>query len=292
MNTVVFDGLKFAREKELLLRDKIRELRITPRLMSVVFNEDASSQLYTRLKFEAAWRVGVEFDRCDHSMKEDVHDLAALIRNACGRSDVHGVMIQKPSRSTFEQVVGKGASFNNWWRMLTSSLQKEKDVDCLSKRNLDRVYAGEWKLLPATVKAVISILSEALSADLLEMRQGLEGLKVVVVGRSEIVGRPLAAVLEQFGAEVNLCGRKVEDLGKLTIGADVVVTATGRPDLITGEMVKEGVIVVDVGEPRADVNFEEVKEKAMFITPVPGGVGPVTVVSLLENLAELFSLAP
>jgi len=259
MSAVVFDGKQLAREREELLRQRILNLGKQLKLVSVYFNEDKTGQLYTRLKGEAAQRVGIGFEKVECAFGDDMELLKKRIKEVCERTDVTGMLIQKPPKKMYHQEL---------WEQLVVAIDPDKDADGLSP---------ERKVLPATVKAVMTIL------------QGvpLRGKRVVVVGRSEIVGSPLARELVKMGMEVQNVGSGEVDLGAVTKQADILVSATGREKLITADMVKEGAVVIDVGEPKPDVDFELVKEKASFITPVPGGVGPMTVVSLLENVVEL-----
>lgn len=294
--TQIFDGQRKASVLLGQLCDSVRNR--TARLVSVVFAEDEPSQIYTRLKHEAAVQVGIEFDRIDHSLTDSVSLIQASIRSASKRSDVTGVMIQKPGKRSWAHITGKSpARFDDWWRELTSAIDPAKDVDCLTRKNLNKVYEGTWVLLPATVKAVLHILAEALKVDVQRLTSAapqpipeLIQLNVSVVGRSELVGRPLAAVLQHKGAaHVSLLGTSMDpDLLSRTLNSsDLIISATGKSKLITGEMVKPGAIVIDVGAPGADVDFETVAPKTSFITPVPSGVGPVTVACLLENLTQL-----
>jgi methylenetetrahydrofolate dehydrogenase (NADP+)/methenyltetrahydrofolate cyclohydrolase len=268
----------------------VERLKVKPRIGSVAFEEDEGSLTYTRLKKEAAVRVGMEFDEKRLSIHNSINTVIQSVKEMGEREDIHGLLVQKPMRQVWQKAIGnkwKG-TFTSWWRLVTSGLSINKDVDCLTQENLNLVYEGKWRILPAAVKAVMLILGEALETNPgVDYRIGVEGKVAVVVGTSELVGRPLAAVLKQMGAEVTNCGIKTLDLKPYTLKADILVSATGKPGLITREMVKLGAVVIDVGEPKGDVEFSSVKAKASFITPVPGGVGPVTVVSLLENLMEL-----
>lgn len=297
MDTVVFEGVKEAERREELVKAHVHSLGYTPRLCSVVFGGDEDGELYTKLKMEAALRVGIEFDRISLNFSDEMPLLHQEIAGVCGRHDVQGILVQKPTREKWRQVTGNHShgDFAWWWQQVVSVLDSQKDIDCLTKTNLDLVYNGMWRIVPATVRAVLSILELAFNLDeddlndnnRLKINRPLADMKAVVVGRSEIVGRPLAAVLSQAGAMVELCGSKTEDLGVYTAGAKVVVSATGVPGLIKEDLVRPGAIIIDVGSPKADVDFKGVVGDAAFITPVPGGVGPMTVVSLLENLVEL-----
>jgi methylenetetrahydrofolate dehydrogenase (NADP+)/methenyltetrahydrofolate cyclohydrolase len=319
MQTVVFDGKKFAQQREVELRAKFSQFEKAPVLVSLYFREDPASVMYTNLKQKAAKRVGIDFRAENVSIRDDNDLLLNKIRNFSHSKQVDGLMIQKPSQTVFEQLTsqewasagtlrtlaknmayffsrdGAGKGSGEWWKRLVMEIALRKDVDCLHPVNLGRIYRGKWRILPATVRAILSIIGYA------DIK--LSGKKVVVVGRSEIVGKPLAHVLAQRGALVSLCAstgvvaksrgkqllnvRSHQSLASALNDAEVVVSASGKPDLINGDMLKQGVVIVDVGSPEGDIDFDSVKRKAGFITPVPGGVGPVTVVSLLENLQLL-----
>ncbi len=284
MSAKVFDGYRVAEAKEAEIADRVKMLQgkgIKLGLVSVVFKQDKIGQLYTRLKSEAAAKVGIRFEKVEVSFSDRVEAIAAEIREICARPEVSGLLIQKPSKSGW-RVAGGGwqiKEFDTWWHTLTRAIDPKKDVDCLTQENSEKIYQGKTEFLPATVKAILVILATVF--------ESLQGKKVVVVGRSEIVGKPLTAVLKQKGALVDLCGSETGDLTPKTSAADIVVVATGRPKLLTAEMVKPQAVVIDVGSPMAEADFKAIKNKASFITPVPGGVGPVTVVSLLQNLLDL-----
>ncbi len=288
----IFDGRSFARRRERALLKKLEGVGERYRILSVFFAEDRASQLYTRLKLEAARRVGMSFDRLDLSILDDLEFLREQIRMAGRRDDVDGVLVQKPSKRVWESLVGKhgelGDNFRSWWLRLVSELRVEKDIDCLTEENLSRVYEGNWRILPATVRAVLHVLQEVLGDDadytMPVETTPLAGMKATVIGRSRIVGHPLAAVLSSLGAEVTNVGSGEPDLASVSREADILVSATGRRGLVKGEMVKRGVIAIDVGSPEGDMEFASVASRARMITPVPNGIGPVTVVSLLENM--------
>jgi 5,10-methylene-tetrahydrofolate dehydrogenase/methenyl tetrahydrofolate cyclohydrolase len=245
--------------------------------------------VYARLKGEAAERVGVGFERIDVSVGDDLEALKARVLQVGERSDVQGVMIQKPNKRVWVGIIEELRSriksgmtreiesFQGWWRELADTIAPEKDVDGLTSATLEKINKGDLRLLPATVKAIVTIIDMA-TID-------LQGHTATVLGRSDIVGKPLAAALEHRGMKVHLLGSK-DEIKQYTLQSDVVVSATGVAGLVKFEHIKPGAIVIDVGSPRAEVDFEGVKEIASFITPVPNGVGPMTVVSLLENLVD------
>ena len=264
MSAIIFDGKEEARWKKETLKKRVEELGITPKLVSFYKASDEGSALYTRIKRNAAIEVGFEFEDYEITSPQEVV-VKVLELNKDER--IHGILIQKPS--------GVNNFSEEDWKEMTSAISLEKDVDGLTGRNP--------KFLPATVKAVLLVLEKANALG--------KALNFVVVGDTDILGRPLVSYLEGIGEKVRVANKFTEDLPAMTKNADVLVSATGVADLISKDMVKDGAVVVDVGEPRGDV-AEDVREVASFISPVPGGVGPLTVVSLLENTVEAASDTP
>ncbi|MGB9911004.1 MAG: bifunctional 5,10-methylenetetrahydrofolate dehydrogenase/5,10-methenyltetrahydrofolate cyclohydrolase [Microgenomates group bacterium] len=268
---IIFDGKKLAEEKEKILAQKVAELKkktgITPKLTAFLIGENPASILYLKKKSEAGKRVGIEVEVV--KIKK-ITSLINLIEEKNNDFKTHGIMVQLPLPEEFK----------NWELKILESISPIKDVDCLTPVNLGLLARGQPRFLPATVKAVLEIIKNSNFKVL--------GSNIVVVGASNIVGKPLALLLSNLGATVTLCRSKTKNLAKFTCQADFLISATGVPNLIKAEMVKREAIVIDVGAPKADVDFEKVKKIASFITPVPGGVGPLTVVSLLENLLIAF----
>ncbi len=291
---IVFDGYQFAQEREDTLKQRVQILSGSIAIAAILFEEDKGSQLYTRLKKEAAERVGIRYHCLGFSMSDDLGKVLAQLKTLNEDSTVTGIIIQKPARGRWMEVTGKRADeYVTWWHALVSQINQTKDVDGLHPETLAAIQHGTWKqekkVMPATVKAVLEILNVAkeqvtLPADPI----------YIILGRSDILGQPLFYELRNQGQKVEIIGSKElttrVQSGQSLHDADVVISATGHPHLIVGGMIKQGAVVVDVGEPQPDVEFATVAPKAAFITPVPGGVGPVTVVSLLENakvLAEI-----
>ncbi len=286
----IFDGYTFAADKENQLKIRLAALKLAqpPTIAALLFTEDQGSQLYTRLKKEAAERIGIQYQLNLFSMMDPAEKALAVIQTANQNPEVTGIIIQKPWRQTWMAITGGDADdFKVWWHQLTSSLELAKDVDGLHPQTLLAIQNHTWRadgrVMPATAKAVISILTDN--------HQLEPESRVVILGKSDILGQPLAYELSNQGYSVDMIGslelqaRQAAGIG-LT-DADIVISSTGRHHLVTGSLVKEGVVVIDVGEPKPDVEFATVAPKARFITPVPGGVGPVTVVSLLENAVDL-----
>ncbi|MBI2009998.1 MAG: bifunctional 5,10-methylenetetrahydrofolate dehydrogenase/5,10-methenyltetrahydrofolate cyclohydrolase [Candidatus Chisholmbacteria bacterium] len=279
MNAVVFDGNAYAAEKERELRELVAKLGRPLKLVSVVIGDDPASHLYVRLKGEAAQRMGIQFDKVEWHIAHStwhIDQLVEKIRVFNADPTVTGVMVQLPLPLEIRERTVE----------VLDAIEPKKDVDGLTSTNLRLIQEGEPRVLPATVKAVVSILESVISNRQSVISEYLTGKNVVVVGRSRVLGQPLAAELRRLGGEVTVAHTQTPDLKSVTREAEVLVSATGKAGLITGEMVRDGAVVIDVGEPKGDVEFASVKEKASFITPVPGGVGPMTVVSLLENVVE------
>jgi methylenetetrahydrofolate dehydrogenase (NADP+)/methenyltetrahydrofolate cyclohydrolase len=258
--------------------DFVENSGITPTLAAVLVGEDAGSEVYIRNKRKACDEVGMESRL--HRLPVDVSqdDLLELIGRLNKADEVHGILVQLPLPQHINET------------RILDAVHPLKDVDCFHPENVGRLSQGRPRFLPCTPHGVQQLLH----------RSGIEvaGREVVVVGRSEIVGKPLAMLLWQrdsrFGpsaanATVTLCHSRTPNLGEVTRRADVLIVAIGRPRFITAEMVKPGAVVVDVGMNRVesklcgDVDFDGVKQVASHITPVPGGVGPLTVTMLLRN---------
>jgi methylenetetrahydrofolate dehydrogenase (NADP+) / methenyltetrahydrofolate cyclohydrolase len=277
MSLVIYDGITQSNDKEPALKQRVDILNsqnIFPKMAAILFKEDAGSQVYTQKKKELAERLGISYDVYEFSVQDGLDLVIQQIKKLNQDQNVTGIIIQKPWRKTWELGYGMlDLKFSEWWEKLMQAVDIKKDVDGLHPSNT--------KLMPATCRAV------------LEVGDGMWDVgfsKVVIIGRSDLLGKPLYKELKKLDIRVELFGKKdlesrMSDVGHLD--ADIIVTATGVENLIKGEMVKEGVVVIDAGEPKGDVEFESVSKKAKFITPVPGGVGPMTVVSLMENCLDL-----
>lgn len=259
----IFDGREFARKKELELAERVKRLGSVPKLVSIVAGDNPASHLYVNLKGQAARRIGISFEKFEfrNPKSETISEIIKLINDLNNDKSVTGIMVQLPLPASLQGQTLK----------VVGAIAAEKDVDGL---------AGKSRFLPATVKAVVDILGQMANG-----KWQIVEKKIVVVGRSAIVGRPLAEELVKRGAKVTVAHSQTGDLGAVTRKAEILISATGRPGLITADMVKPGAVVIDVGEPKGDV-AEDVREVASFVTPVPGGVGPVTVACLLENVVE------
>jgi len=244
------------------------------KLVDILVGNDRASRIYAGLKGRAAREIGLSFEVIKASSTIDSRGLIDLVERSNRDNKIAGIMFQLPLPNHLKVDQEK----------IIDAIKPEKDVDCLTGYNLGRLLLGQPLVLPATARAVWQVLIAAVGDE-----KGILGKKVVVVGRSNIIGKPLALLLINKGATVTICHRRTKDLANCTRGAEILISATGQPGLITKNMVGDGSVIIDVGSPRGDVDFDQVKNKVAFITPVPGGVGPVTVTCLLENFLDFLS---
>ncbi|MEK6595217.1 MAG: bifunctional methylenetetrahydrofolate dehydrogenase/methenyltetrahydrofolate cyclohydrolase FolD [Pseudomonadota bacterium] len=273
MSAQIIDGKKIAalvRAEWKLRAEKLTRLGTKPGLAVIIVGNDAASDIYVRNKVKACSEIGIYSEvhsfTADAQQDEVLNCIQALNENP----HIHGILVQLPLPSHFE---------NN--RVITS-IAVEKDVDGFHLYNVGALATGNTIFSPCTPYGVMVMLERN--------HIPIEGQHAVVVGRSNIVGKPMALMLLEQGATVTICTSKTRDLPQFTKNADILVVATGKPRMITAEMVKSGAVVIDVGINRlpdgklcGDVDYESVKNVAGYITPVPGGVGPMTITMLLCN---------
>lgn len=269
------DGKRVAAAVRSEVRERVARLAsrgTVPGLATVLVGDDPASHLYVGSKEKACEEVGMR--SFGHRLAADVSqgELIALVRELGRRADVHGILVQLPLPAALDA------------RAVIEALPPEKDVDGLHPVSQGRLMAGEPGLRPCTPLGVLRLLDET----------GIElrGANAVVVGRSLLVGKPVALLLLERHATVTLCHSRTRDLAADVGRADVVVAATGQAALVRGSWIRPGAVVIDVGMNRGpdgklcgDVEFAAARERAAFITPVPGGVGPMTVAMLLANTA-------
>ena len=286
MAAQIIDGKQVAADMRVEIKDEVAKLKeqgVVPGLGVVLVGEDPASQSYVKAKERACEEAGIYSDDNRLPAETTQEDLIALVRKMNKDPKINGILVQLP--------LPKG--LNEAEVLLT--IDPDKDVDGFHPMNVGKMMVGEKAFLPCTPHGVIQLL---LRSDV-----KIEGANAVIVGRSNIVGKPLANMLIQKNAKgnatVTVCHTRTKDLPHHTKQADIVIAAAGRPNTITADMVKEGVVVIDVGVNRVedatkkrgyrlvgDVDFEGLKEKASLITPVPGGVGPMTITMLLYNTVE------
>lgn len=266
----LIDGKTLAKLREEKLKKEISGLGFTPKVISIVIGEDAPSLLYTKMKQKKASDVEIDFEPRYFSANTKYDEVVNFIRKLNEDSLINGIMIQLPIPDEFL----KGRD----WREILAEIKIEKDVDGL------RYPDSEF--LPATARAVLSILDDE--------KIRLNNKKITVLGRSNLVGKPVADELLKRGAEVSVVHSQTPNPKEMTLEGDIVISAVGKAFLVKGDWIKIGAVVIDVGtsEDRengkivGDVDFDKAKLKASKITPVPGGVGPMTVISLMENVVE------
>jgi len=286
MSIQIIDGKGIAAEITEKLKEEVDNLKrkgINPGLVVVLVGENPASEVYVRNKSVACERVGIYSETRRLPVETTTEELVSLIGELNQRKDIQGILVQLPLPSQIEE------------RMVFSSLSPLKDVDGFSPVSLGMMLWGHPTFIPCTPAGILELL----------WRSGVDpkGKRTVIVGRSRIVGLPLANLLalkrEGGNATVTLCHSLTPELSSITREADILVSALGRPQFIKGEMIKEGAVVIDVGinrveDPGAkrgyrlvgDVEFESAQKKASVITPVPGGVGPMTVAMLLKNTVQ------
>jgi len=241
------------------------------KLVTVQVGDDPGSTIYLRRKHEAAQEAGIESD--DRKLPEETSekDLLALLAELDADEDVDGILVQLPLPEQIDEA------------RVIRAIEPVKDVDGFHPFNAGQLYLGRPTLVPATPLGIMAMLAEH--------RIPLEGAEAVVVGRSDIVGKPIAHLLLQANATVQICHSRTVDLPRHTLEADVLVVAVGSPEVVTQDMVKVGAAVVDVGINRTEDGVvgdvaPEAAEVAAFLTPVPGGVGPMTIAMLLRNTVK------
>jgi len=271
----ILDGKLMAAQVEAELKarvDKLREVGHTPGLQVILVGEDPASQLYVGNKEKMCGRLGIYSKTVRMPEETTQEELEHVIRKANGDPAIHGLLVQVPLPSHL-----------NAARAL-ELIAPEKDADGFHTVSIGKLLCGIPGPVACTPRGVMQMLKIA----------GIDaaGKDAVVVGRSNIVGKPMAVLLMHANATVTICHSKTKDLAAHTRRADLLVAAIGKPKFITADMVKDGAVVIDVGMNRVDgkfcgdVDFEAVKEKASYITPVPGGVGRMTVAMLMANTVE------
>jgi methylenetetrahydrofolate dehydrogenase (NADP+)/methenyltetrahydrofolate cyclohydrolase len=273
MSGVILDGSVIARAVYAGLAQRIGTLRnrgIVPGLAAVEVGGHAASLVYIRNKVRACEAAGVhsEVHQLDAGCTED--RVLEVVERLNRNPRIHGVIVQLPLQRGLDAT------------RILQAIDPQKDVDGFGWRNLGALLSGSPLFVPGTPLGVMTMLDHA--------RIPIEGRNAVVVGRSTIVGKPMALLLISRGATVTVCHSRTGDLGEWTRRADILVVAAGSPGLVSGEMVKPGAVVIDVGINRlangklaGDVDFSSARERASYITPVPGGVGPMTVAMLISN---------
>lgn len=258
------------RERVRLETQELKKQGVTPGLAVIIVGDDPASQVYVRNKEKACAEVGFYSEKFALPAETTQQELNALVQELNARKDINGILCQLPLPGHLDD------------KEVINLIDPIKDVDAFHPVNVGAIMIGDYHFLPCTPAGIMELLHST----------GIEiaGKKAVVIGRSNIVGKPMAMLLLHADATVEITHSKTANLKEITKEADILVAAVGRAKFVTADMVKEGAVVIDVGMNRGengklcgDVDFDSVAEKCSFITPVPGGVGPMTISMLMQN---------
>ncbi|MEX0960470.1 MAG: bifunctional methylenetetrahydrofolate dehydrogenase/methenyltetrahydrofolate cyclohydrolase FolD [Burkholderiales bacterium] len=276
MSAVLLDGVAVSKEIRAQFGQRVEALKargVTPGLAVILVGDDPASAVYVRNKAKACADIGMHSEVIRYPSDVPEQTVLAKIRELNNDARIHGILVQLPLPAQIDN------------HKVLEAIDPGKDADGFHLSNLGALVTGSTVFPPCTPYGVMALLDH--------YRIPVEGRNAVVIGRSNIVGKPMALMLLQRSATVSICTSKTRDLKQYTLLADILVVAVGKPELVTGDMVKPGAAVIDVGMNRladgklaGDVDFASVREKAAYITPVPGGVGPMTITMLLGNTLQ------
>jgi len=267
--STILDGKKTAEKHLEILRERILESGLYPRLATVIVGNDPASQMYVRMKHRACEQVGIGSVGIELPADATTRTVVDRVRALNRDEDIDGILVQLPlpEKVDANRVIG--------------AISPDKDVDGYHPENMGHLFLGRPRFTPCTPTGIMTLLAE--------YQIPVAGTRAVIAGRSIDVGRPMAALLLNADATVMICHSRTTNIAEELKRADILISAVGKPHFITAEMVKPGAVVIDVGINQlegklvGDVDFESVKEIASAITPVPGGVGPMTIATLMEN---------
>jgi methylenetetrahydrofolate dehydrogenase (NADP+)/methenyltetrahydrofolate cyclohydrolase len=269
--TQIIDGKKIAAEIRAEIKKELAELGIVPGLAVILVGADPASHLYVGLKEKAAAEVGIHFEKYLFFATEPEEKIIAKIEELNARPDIHGIIVQLPLPQGYNE------------NKIISAIDPKKDADGFHPENIKKLMAGEPEIIPPVISGILELIKSTDTT--------LKNKKIAILANSEILAEPLAKILE--GNEIKIIIAP-ETLTTEIADADIIISALGRPKVITANAIKSGAILVDVGTTRledgktvGDLDFDSVAEKAGWITPVPGGVGPMTVAELLQNALNL-----
>ena len=272
----ILDGKELAQKIRSNLKIKVDELKlegIHPKLAVIMIGEDPSSKIYVRNKSKACEEIGIEYEEFLLKDTIQMEELLKLIDTLNKRQDVHGILLQSPIPNNLDI------------NLAFKSIVPEKDVDGFNPVNVGRLCLNQDGFVSCTPFGVMKLLEE--------YNIDVEGKNAVIIGRSNIVGKPMAQCLLNKNATITICHSKTKKLDKITKTDDILISAVGKPKFVKKNMVKEGAVVIDVGTNRledgklvGDVDFDEVAPITSYITKVPGGVGPMTIAMLMTNIVK------
>ena len=272
----IINGKELAKNIRLELKNEVSKLKekgIIPKLAVIMVGDDKASKVYVKNKSKACEEIGIEYEEFLLDESISMEELLNLIEKLNNRKDINGILLQSP----IPKNLNIDEAFNK--------IDYKKDVDGFNPVNVGKLVIGQDSFISCTPYGVIKMLEN--------YNIPIEGKNVVIIGRSNIVGKPLMQCLLKKNATVTICHSKTKNISEITKKADILVAASGKAKFVTKEMVRDGAVVIDVGINRdesgklvGDVDFEEAEKIASFITPVPGGVGPMTIAMLMSNVVK------
>ena len=273
--TIILDGKKLKEKFLENLKIKIEKLKTAPSLAVILVGDDPASKIYVKNKEKTAEKLGIKSQVIVYPSNIEEATIIKKIKELNNDKSVNAILVQLPLPAHINK------------QKIINTISPEKDVDCFTAINYGKLAAGlKPAVYPCTPKGVLLLLDE--------YKINLDGKNVVIIGRSNLVGKPMALMALSKNATVTVCHSHTKNLASITQNADLIISAAGT-SIIKSGMIKKGCIIIDVGifkdsngKIRGDVNFEDVKEQASYISPVPGGVGPMTITSLMLNTYELF----
>ena len=272
----LIDGKELAKNIRQNLKvenDKLKEKGINAKLAVILVGDDSASKIYVKNKSKACNEVGIAYEEVLLNANTTMEELLNVIESLNKREDINGILLQSP--------IPNGLDIQKAFE----KIDYRKDVDGFNPINVGKLTIGQDGFIPCTPYGIIKMLEN--------YNIPIEGKNAVVIGRSNIVGKPLSQCLLRKHATVTICHSRTKDIKNITKNADILISAVGKLNMVTEDMVKDGAVVIDVGMNRkgngklaGDVDFDTVKEKASYITPVPGGVGPMTIAMLMNNVIK------
>ncbi len=273
---IIIDGKELAKKIRSELKNEVVELKnkgINPKLAVIMVGDDKASKVYVKNKSKACEECGIDYEEFLMDKDIDMEELLETIDKLNKRDDIHGILLQSPIPSNLDI----NQAFNK--------INHKKDVDGFNPINVGKLSIGEDCFVSCTPAGVIKMLEE--------YNIEIEGKNVVIIGRSNIVGKPLIQCILRKNGTVTMCHSRTKNIKQITKNADILIAALGKPRFVTQDMIKDGAVIIDVGINRTedgklvgDVDFENVKNNASYITPVPGGVGPMTIAMLMTNVVK------
>lgn len=274
----VIDCKRISQERRNALSERLRKTKITPGLAVIIVGEDAASQVYVRNKMKACQSLGFISETYQMDADSKTEDVVKKIEQLARNEYIHGILVQLPLPAHIDA------------KRVIEAIPPKKDVDAITPTNMGRLVLGTYDIAPCTPSGIMHILADTCGS--------VSGANCVVIGRSDIVGKPMSILLTHNNATVTLCHSRTEGLKEIASKADILISSVGKAGFVTADMVRKDAIVIDVGINRGtdgklvgDICYEEVLKKASAVTPVPGGVGVMTITALLENTYKAALLA-